>query len=213
MNIFSSLLFFTIFPFIGWAIDQSSFSMNDYSDIDEVDRMMLVDYIPLKLEGEVKASSLVRLTLSKAIEMALEKNPNYLSVQESLFASEASQTVSFSNLLPYIDYDYSTTHYRHGSQNASYSSEFSLTQTLFSGFSLYSQWQISKLSTEQSRNTLERARQKLVFDVRAAWYALMSSLKFKEESEDSLQRVKEVSRMSQRFFEEGNGAYNRSFRF
>jgi outer membrane protein len=185
------------------AGDKSSFKIKDYSSLHEVDRTLLIDYVPLKLDGEVKPSSTIHLTLNKTIQMALESNPKLLSVQESLRVSEDSQAISFSTLFPSLDYTYSSTHYRHASQNASYSSGFTLTQSLFTGFSLYTRWQVAKLETEESRNTLKREQQQLIFQVHAAWYALLSAVQFKEEAEDSLNRVKDVHRMSQRFFEEG----------
>ena len=144
----------------------------------------------------------VSVYLEDCIYYALDHNPEFLYYHEELKNYINSEESAFSSMLPSINVSEDLVNYINDSYET-YTTALTIDQPLFQGHSLYTSYEISKLNREKASIEVSRRAQKLVLDVKKAWFKFLREKDLLKEAKDSLNRLKEHERISNEFFKEG----------
>ena len=142
------------------------------------------------------------LTLSDCIQAAHKNNPELLSYHESLVALQYQEKASYRDMLPDMSLSWSGNEV-YDEPTDSYAATASLNQTLFHGYQDYTNWKIAKLQTRRSKLEMIRQYQSMTCRVKKAWYELLKTRELLEETNQSLERLRQHASNADHFFKEG----------
>ena len=162
----------------------------------------------------------VVINLDEAIATAIAANPQIGETSENILSARAQKKSAFSDFLPKADFSYSYTRLNEapiiatpigdfavGSEN-NFSWDLTLSQPLFTGFGLVSQFELKKLNLKKTEFEKTSALQTLVRDVRKAYYDLLLARKMELVTQDTVTNLKSHAADAQQFFNQGMIPYN-----
>jgi len=141
-------------------------------------------------------------TLSDCLKIAHQKNPDLLTYRETLIAMQHKEKATFRDMLPDVSVSWSGKEVYDNYTDA-YVASVSINQTLFQGKRAFTNWKISELDTAKASLDLIRQYQSLTYRIKKAWYELLKTKALLEESNQSLERLKQHASNAGHFFKEG----------
>ncbi len=154
------------------------------------------------LAGENPGNSAAgHMTLDECIRIALRDNPEFLSYKENLSFFEADETRAQREMFPTFSLDWTGTESDKGL--GAYHTYAKVTQPIYRGNSLHTQWKLAGMDREKAQLELLRQAQFKVFEVKRAWYRLREAKAIETEAVRSLDRLRQHAANAARFFEEG----------
>ncbi|MFH1146503.1 MAG: TolC family protein [Pseudomonadota bacterium] len=170
--------------------------------------------------GSVKAEDLSPLTVSQAVEIAMEKNPALRSARTEVAANVYREEAAFLGFLPRFETGYDYAHYRNtptfavsgqqipaGAQDQ-YAFFLGLRQPLFAGGSIYYNYKLAGLGVDVAKVSYAQAGLNLVLDVKTAYYNILRAQKKKTEGDQSVERLTAHLNDAKDFFSVGLIAKN-----
>lgn len=174
----------------------------------------------LRCADPVKAEDLSPLTISQAVEIAIERNPVLKSARAEVTATTYHEEAAFLDFLPKFETGYDFTYYRDmptfvvlgqgipaGSQDQ-YAFFVGLRQPLFAGGSIYYNYQLAGLGVDVAKVNYTQAKLNLVLDVKTAYFNMLRAQKNKIEADQSVERLTAHLNDAKDFFEVGLIAKN-----
>ena len=136
-----------------------------------------------------------KLSFAQITELAFKQNPTLLGQQENAYAKDAGEKAAFRQLLPNFSASSSGEKVLQGDSADSpndtlYSARLSLSQPVYRP-ALWASYKKSTLDRLDARLTLDRTREQLLFDLKSAWYQLLTAQLLVTESQGSLDRLKQ----------------------
>jgi outer membrane protein TolC len=142
------------------------------------------------------------LTLSDCLKIAHQHNPELLTYRESLIALQHKEKSLFKEMLPDVSASWSGKEV-YENYTDSYVASVSINQSLFQGKRAFTSWKMSILDTKFASLDLIRQYQSMTYRVKTAWYELLKTKALLEESNQSLERLKQHASNAEHFFKEG----------
>ncbi len=149
------------------------------------------------------APELMRLTLDEAVSIALESNRDLLIAEEERIKAQGQITEARAEALPSLK---ASTVYTHlgdvpsasfggtsvslGEQDT-YTIYLNLAQTIYEGGKVWSAIRAANLYSHYARERLRQARQKVIYDARAAYFDLLINREFTKAEEETLRLARE----------------------
>ncbi len=131
------------------------------------------------------------LTLYRCIDIALKDNYGISMNRESLVRSEASYLSSLSSFMPGASTSFSWSKGENDVDNGRYSAGLSANQTIFAGGNNYLGTKSALLSRDGSRNDLADREAALIYNVKLAFYSVLSSKSVAENANNALRRTED----------------------
>jgi len=151
-------------------------------------------------------------TLESSIEYALRHSPQMLSSQENVTAAEANKKKLFTEFLPKLSANYTYTRLDEDkvyfmdvviTPQDQYQFVGTLSQPIFSGFSIMTQYDISAIGLDIATLTERETRQKLVFEVKKAYFQLLQKQKLEGVARQAVIQLTAQAEVSKNFYEVG----------
>jgi outer membrane protein len=167
-------------------------------------------------------------TLEECIELTLERNPGYDSSEQDIKSAGYTRWKAVTGFLPTLSADYSytqldetpttrtalgevipaTPHVITGRQvevgsRDNYQFNLTVTQPIFTGFNLISQYRLAELGLNVAEILKERARQELILQVKQTYFGVLQAEKALEVTQQSVILIEEQVRNARSFFEVG----------
>jgi len=157
----------------------------------------------------------LRLTLNRAIEMALAYNLDMKVAQEDIEAARERQKGARTGFLPSLSGKYS---YRRPSEvpyaviagnqfdfadRNQYRFTGTVEQPLFSGFAILSNYQLAQLGLDVANLQLARTRLDLILQVKEAYFAILTAEKLEEVRKQSVEQLQAELRVAKDFYRVG----------
>ncbi|WP_281556473.1 TolC family protein [Thalassomonas sp. RHCl1] len=141
------------------------------------------------------AQDSAKLSFEQITELAFKQNPILLGQQENSYAKDASEKAAFRQLLPNFSASSSGEKVLQGNaadtpDDTLYSARLTLSQPLYRP-ALLANYKKSALDQLDARLNLARTREQLLFDLKSAWYQLLTAQLLVAESQESLERLKQ----------------------
>jgi len=155
----------------------------------------ILSFIPVKVQAR-------ELILEDCLKIAREQNPEFLSYYENLQTAYQDEEKVFKTMLPTISIT-ETVKNDFNDHNETYTSAINVSQTVFQGKALVTKHKMSQITRDQALLDIARQAQTLTWDVKKAWYELLKSIDFLEETEAALGRLEQHVAHSKQFFKEG----------
>ena len=148
------------------------------------------------------------LTLKRCIDIALKNNPSFLATQKTVEAKAYKQRASFKKMLPSFKASMGaiSTYKDMGAYSYSgedYWLELVVSQPVYRGGALYKGWKRADIVEEQAKLDRKRRAQRLVYDIKRAWYDVLRYIALVKEAEDALKRLRKHARNARIFYREG----------
>ena len=167
-------------------------------------------------------------TLDECIKLTLERNPSYDSSEQDIKSAEYTKWKAVTGFLPTLGADYSYTRLDEtpttttalgevimstphvitgrkvevGSRD-NWQFNLTVTQPIFTGFNLISQYRLAKLGLNVAEIQRERARQQLILQVKQAYFSILQAEKALEVAQQSVALNEEQVKNARSFFEVG----------
>jgi outer membrane protein len=141
------------------------------------------------------------ITLDECIKIALRDNPEFLSYKENLSFYVADETRAQREMFPDFSLDWTGT--ESNKDIGVYHTYGKVTQPIYRGKALHTQWKLAGMDREKARLELLRQAQLKVFEVKRTWYRLLEARAIEAEAARSLDRLRQHAANAARFFEEG----------
>ncbi len=163
--------------------------------------------------GCVTAAAQETYSLKKCLELAHQRNPR-IQIQhfQTVQAEELSKAAK-TEFLPKLEAGYSFI-YRDkinsydidglsfpANTHDLYNLDFTLTQPLFTGFSIIENYRLAQLGIKEARANEELARLEITYETEAAYFNYLKQLKFAETAARTIDRLEAQARDSQLFFD------------
>ncbi|MCK5540381.1 MAG: TolC family protein [Deltaproteobacteria bacterium] len=163
--------------------------------------------------NSVTATTQETYSLKKCLELAHQRNPR-IQIQhfQTVQAEELSKAAK-TEFLPKLEAGYSFT-YRDkinsydidgssfpANTHDLYNLDFTLTQPLFTGFSIIENYRLAQLGIKEARAHEELAHLEITFETKAAYFNYLKQLKFAETAARTIDRLEAQARDSQLFFD------------
>ena len=163
--------------------------------------------------GCVTAAAKETYSLKKCLELAHQRNPR-IQIQhfQTVQAEELSKAAK-TEFLPKLEAGYSFI-YRDkinsydidglsfpANTHDLYNLDFTLTQPLFTGFSIIENYRLAQLGIKEARANEELARLEITYETEAAYFNYLKQLKFAETAARTIDRLEAQARDSQLFFD------------
>ncbi|MBW1740422.1 MAG: TolC family protein [Deltaproteobacteria bacterium] len=151
-------------------------------------------------------------TLKSSIEYALKHNTQVLTSKEEVVTAEANKKKQFSEFLPKLSANYTYKRLdeeKKGSTGAVtspenlYSFTATLDQPIFSGFSIWTEYQISALGLDVAKLLEQQARQDLVLKVKRAYFELLQMEKLEKVAQQAVTQLTAHAAVARNFYEVG----------
>ena len=165
-------------------------------------------------EAEDQGSPL-RLTLNRAIEMALACNLDMKVAQEEIVAAQEREKEARTGFLPSLSGSYSYrrpsevpyvviagNHFDVGDRNQ-YRFTGTVEQPLFTGFSTLSNYQLAQLGLDVANLQMARTRLDLILQVKEAYFAILTAEQLQEVGRQSVEQLQAGLRVAQDFYRVG----------
>ena len=156
------------------------------------------------------------LTLEESIKIALERSLKLHSATEGIVGSEFRQKAARTDFFPkwtgqYLYSKYNTASSYTGTSGASsaiaskdyFNFSTSVTQPLFSGGSIYSNYRLEKIGVDVSRADLETVKKDLVLQVREGYFNILKAEKFLVVAQQAVKQFEAQLEVTKAFFEVG----------
>jgi outer membrane protein len=134
-----------------------------------------------------------RLTLEQCLAIALRENLDLAGKHQSLIGKQFTETATFRKMLPTLSLSTSRsdilTYTSSDNRAEEYSTTLTLSQPIFRGKSLWGNWKKSELASQQAKMDVTRQVQKLIKDVKAAWYGILEKEQLLSSSKEALKRL------------------------
>ncbi|WP_420794516.1 TolC family protein [Thalassomonas haliotis] len=136
-----------------------------------------------------------KLSFEQITELAFKQNPILLGQQENTYAKDASERAAFRQLLPNFSANTRGEKVLQGNtadtpHDTLYSARLTLSQAIYRP-ALLANYKKSTLDRLDARLNLARTREQLLFDLKSAWYQLLTAQLLVAESQESLNRLKQ----------------------
>jgi outer membrane protein len=163
----------------------------------------------------------LRLSLAKSIEMALERSVIIHSAKEGVRASESERKGTRTSFLPQLSTSYTYTRLNEAPEvpifdiatmsskmveagkKDNYNWELELTQPIFTGGAIRNSYEISKIDLEVSHLSEASATQDIVLEVKNSYYNILKSERILELATQSVQQLKAHRDTAQSFYDVG----------
>jgi outer membrane protein len=157
----------------------------------------------------------LRLTLNRAIEMALEYNLDMKVAQEEIVAAQERQKEEKTGFLPSLSGRYS---YRRPSEvpyaviagnqfdfadRNQYRFTGTVEQPLFTGFAILSNYQLAQLGLDVANLQLARTRLDLILQVKEAYFAILTAEELEEVRKQSVEQLQAELKVAKDFYRVG----------
>lgn len=166
--------------------------------------------IPMILMMAVNASSAAPLSLQQCIQLALEKHPQIISLQESRNASRSRVDQAAAPFLPQVQAStgYSESHQSGGafgdSATKSYATTLSVNQIIYDFGRTGNARSAAKAGAGSAEIDVQRARAEVVLNVKQAYYALLQAKRLLTVAQQSLAQTESHLQQAQAFFNAGS---------
>lgn len=149
--------------------------------------------------------------LSSAVQRALEANPAIVAARAQLTGSEHGVKSARGDFLAPVSTSYGWQHLdrqptaagRMAGDQDSWAFNLNLSQPLFTGFRLLSNYQKQELTVDQNQATLYNAELQVISAVQTAFLDLLKARMQVKSDEDSVARLKSQREVTQAFYEVG----------
>ena len=158
---------------------------------------------------------LLRLTLNRAIEMALACNLDMKVAQEEIVAAQEREKEARTGFLPSLSGSYSYrrpsevpyvviagNHFDVGDRNQ-YRFTGTVEQPLFTGFSTLSNYQLAQLGLDVANLQMARTRLDLILQVKEAYFAILTAEQLQEVGRQSVEQLQAGLKVAQDFYRVG----------
>ena len=162
-----------------------------------------------------------RLTLRESISIALDKSTSVRAADHAVTGADYERKAARTDFFPRISTEHSytrfnedpfmkspagdfapyPTEYKIGTKNRYQFNTF-LTQPVFTGGALVSNYQIAKLGVDIARENRDRARQDIVVQVKEAYFNILKAEKLKAVALQAVEQVKSHVDVARAFYEE-----------
>ncbi|MCX8118687.1 MAG: TolC family protein [Desulfobacterota bacterium] len=165
------------------------------------------------------------LTLEESIRLALERNLKLRSTMEGVKGSELRRRGAFTDLLAKWTGQYGYTFYNHpvtvgfspvsvpgvgvvNTDREVFSLGTTITQPLFAGGALISNYRVEKLGVDLSKVDVERVKRDIVLQVKEDYFNILRAEKFLEVARQTVKQFEAQLEVARAFFEVGLVAKN-----
>ena len=157
--------------------------------------------------GWANDETVTKLTLSELLNMAFKENLGLKIEQQEYTSDSATESATFRKLLPSFSLASGATETLNDStllddETSNYVSSLVLEQAIYQP-ALMASWHKSELNLKKADYNLKRLTQKLVFDVKRAWYQVLQEQVLLAESETALARLKQHKQNAEAFYKTG----------
>ena len=178
--------------------------------------LMLLLHCP----APVKAEDLPPLTISQAVEIAIERNPVLKSARAEVTANAYREEAAFLDFYPKFETGYDFGYYRNkptfvilgqeipAGARDQYAFFVGLRQPLFAGGSIYYNYKLAGFGVDIAKVNFAQAKLNLVLDVKTAYYNILRAQKNRIEADQSVERLTAHLNDARNFFEVGLIAKN-----
>jgi len=155
------------------------------------------------------------LTLKECVDLALEKNPAMLSAEKGVEKAEWQKKQALTGFLPKFSATYSFSRLdeaptmsllgqtiTRGTRD-NWSLDTSVTQPVFTGFSLLSQYKLAELGLDVAEITKVKTRMDLVLQVKDAYFGVLQAEKNLEVADQSVKQLEAHLEVAKNFFDVG----------
>jgi len=156
------------------------------------------------------------LTLSRSIEIALERSPTLQAAREAIREAEYRRKAALSAFFPQVETQYSYTRLdekptftipglppREVGPKDNYNWLTTVTQPVFTGGALRNGYLLARLGVDVAKWEFERTKQDLVLKVKEAYWGVLVAERMMRVAERALESLKEHHRVAQAFYKEG----------
>ncbi|MEW6266725.1 MAG: TolC family protein [Thermodesulfobacteriota bacterium] len=166
------------------------------------------------------------LTLEECLKIALEKSPAVASADKTVEGAEWGKKKARSEFLPKLSAQYSYTRLDEEPKSSGYTLNipglpavtipskkagtldnyqftFSVTQPLFTGFALLSQYELAKLGLDAAEIGREQSKMDLALQVKQAYFGVLQALKSLEVAGKSVEQLEAHLKVARSFFDVG----------
>ncbi len=155
------------------------------------------------------------LTLSQAVEIALEASLALKITKDEIDAARAIKNISRANFLPTFNTQYN---YKRRDEEVSnigalrtavivpleeYSLVASFTQPIFRRFSLINQYKVAGFGLDIAEISGKAERLEVIFKVEEAYFTLLKAIKLRSVSEDAVKLLSALSEVAKNFYQVG----------
>ena len=167
------------------------------------------------------ADNATRLTLDRAIEIALAQNPGFKTSGLGIKEAEHRKKAAAADFLPKLKTTYSYTHLsdppevklpampflQQGSFNNMVGDDFSFftvkaVQPLFTGGEIYNKYKLEKLGVDVARLKNDSARNDLVYSVKATYFTVLKAQKLQDVARQAVEQIKSHEKIARDLFEQ-----------
>ncbi len=163
--------------------------------------------------GGVTAAAQETYSLKKCLELAHQRNPRIQLQHFQTVQAEELGKAAKTEFLPKLEAGYSFT-YRDkinsydidglsfpANTHDLYNLDITLTQPLFTGFSIIENYRLAQLGIKEARANEELAHLEITYETEAAYFNYLKQLKFAETAARTVARLEAQARDSQLFFD------------
>lgn len=166
--------------------------------------------------------------LDECIKLTLERNPTYDSSEQDIKSAGYTKWKAVTGFLPTLGADYSYTRLDEAPSTTTALGEvimstphvitgrkvevgskdnwkfnLTVTQPIFTGFNLISQYRLAQLGLNVAEIQRERARQQIILQVKQAYFSILQAEKALEVTQQSVRLIEEQVKNARSFFEVG----------
>ena len=159
---------------------------------------------------------ILTLTLGESIALALQKNVTIHSAREGVKASESERKGALTGFFPTMNTKYYYTRlkddqwttipgygsFKTGTKD-NYTWEVAVTQPIFAGGKIYSNYQINKLGAEVSRMNESASIENIVEGVKTYYFNILKSERILQVAQQSVEQLKAHRDIAQSFYDVG----------
>lgn len=155
------------------------------------------------------------LTLRECVDTALEKSPAMMSADQTLVGAEWQRKKAYTGFLPTFKVDYSYVRLDEAPTSTvmgvtsdrgtrdNYSLDASITQPLFTGFALTSQYELSKLGLNVAEIAKVQTRMDVILQAKEGYFGLLQAEKALEVAQQSVKQLTAHLDVARSFYQVG----------
>lgn len=174
-------------------------------------KLFLVTVLVAPAAASSSESMARTMDLASAIETALDANLSIKSSQEAVAAAEAAVKASRSRFFPTFSASYQWTRSDEATQFAAsiftpqdqYQFLTTISQPIFSGFSLENQYKLSRLGLDIAQLRRQLASQDVILRTKDAYFSVLKAEKLLEVARQTVIQITEQKKVAQNFYEVG----------
>jgi outer membrane protein len=178
--------------------------------------LMFLFVLFFSMPFELGAQELIKkgetLDLPRCIAIAVKRQPNILAAQNTVRVNESRIGQAKANYYPQVNLSAGYSRNYTGSSSSvygskspynDYSSSVSLSQNIYDFEKTSTQVKIQSLNRDSSQQDLANVSSQIVFNVKQAYFALLSSMKNRDVAEETVRQFKQHLDQAKGFFEVG----------